>query len=257
MTKATATTPEEFDRVIAEGVALQEHLPWLQMIAVGGTAAAMHARHRYSGDTDHVTLFLRENFTVVAEELERWPGWRTNRLNAPVLILGERHDVELGVRQSRRAVPYEIARVRGLWVPTAPEALRIKAYVAATRRATRDFVDVAALADLVGWDASLTALSYLNLLYEPVGNQTALTKFAECCHQEPLDLERTDLSHYKGLRPPYDDWTVVRRTCRALASELLVMEMESALPATLDAITGSPEFQPNVLGTPRPRPAPP
>ena len=57
----------EFERVIAEGAALQRQPPWLQMGAVGGTAAAIHARHRYSTDTDHVTPMLSDQFEVVRD----------------------------------------------------------------------------------------------------------------------------------------------------------------------------------------------
>ena len=38
----------------------------------------------------------------------------------------------------------------GLLVPTAPEMLRIKAFLTAERRATRDYVDLAALVDHLG-----------------------------------------------------------------------------------------------------------
>ena len=59
-----------FDHVIEEGIALQRHLPSLDMVAVGGTAAALHAGHRYSTDVDHVTALLREQFDVVNDSLE-------------------------------------------------------------------------------------------------------------------------------------------------------------------------------------------
>ena len=70
-----------------------------------------------------------------------WEGWTTNRLNPPVLILGERHGIELGLRQQRRAVPLQVTDVDGLLVPTAPEMLRDEAFLTAERRATRDYVD--------------------------------------------------------------------------------------------------------------------
>jgi hypothetical protein len=239
-----------FDEVVEQGVAIQQRLPWLTLVAVGGTAAALHAGHRYSTDVDHVTPSLRDQFDAIAERLESWEGWTTNRVNAPVAILGERHDVELGVRQQERRVPLEVTQLRGLWVPTAAESLRVKAYLCTRRQATRDFLDVAALSDLLGSEGSQEALSYLNLLYDPVGNQTRLTKFAEVCHQPPRDLEDVDLANYKGIVPPYTDWAVVSAKCRALGRAMLHRERERALPTTLDALYASPHFQPNVA---RPR----
>lgn len=44
----------DFDAVIAEAQALQAQLPWLRLVCVGGTAAALHAGHRYSTDSDRV-----------------------------------------------------------------------------------------------------------------------------------------------------------------------------------------------------------
>lgn len=230
----TEEEQSQFRRVLAEGAELQRQLPWLEMVMVGGSAAALHARHRYSDDTDHVTHFLQEQFDVVAETLAEWDGWKTNRLNRPVMILGERHNVQLGVRQSRRTVPYEKMQAAGMWVPTVGEALRIKAYLLSNRKATRDFLDVAALADVLGDEPAVEALSYLNLLYEPVGNQTRLTKFAEVCQQEPLDLSRVDLGMYRGIVEPYSRWEYVSTRCREIARLAFIREMENALPRSLD-----------------------
>lgn len=242
----TPQQQSQFRRVIEEAASLQHQLPWLEMVMVGGSAAALHAGHRYSEDSDHVTHFLRKQFEVVAETLENWEGWRTNRLNRPVLILGERHGVEMGVRQSRRTVPYEKMQQHGVWVPTPAEALRIKAFLLTERKATRDYLDVAALADLLGEEASVAALSYLNLLYEPVGNQTCLTKFAEVCLQEPLDLPEVDLRTYKGIVQPYDSWAYVSARCKALAREVFIREMEDALPRTVDEFAAAREItEPN------------
>ena len=222
-----------FDHVIEEGVALQRHLPWLDMVAVGGTAAALHAGHRYSTDVDHVTALLREQFDAVSDSLEHWEGWTTNRMNRPVAILGERYGVELGVRQLRRATPLEVCMVRGLWVPTPEETLRIKVFMCTDRQATRDFVDVAALTDHIGIERATRALSYLNQIYAGVGNQSRLTRFAEVARQQPVDLNTVDLSSYRGIQPPYDEWEHVAHVCRQLADEMLALEMDRALPANL------------------------
>ena len=223
-----------FDRVIEEGVALQQQLPWLELVAVGGSAAALHAGHRYSTDVAHVSALLRDQFDVVNDSLEHWEGWTTNRVNRPVVILGERHGVELGVRQLRRSVPLEVCTVRDLWVPTPAEALRIKAFLCTDRQATRDFVDVAALTDLLGIEHALLALSFLNQIYTGAGNQTRLTRFAEVARQLPVDFDKVDLSSYRGIKPPYDKWEHVANVCQQIANEVFALEMDRALPTSLD-----------------------
>ena len=180
-----------FDHVIEEGIALQRHLPSLDMVAVGGTAAALHAGHRYSTDVDHVTALLREQFDVVSDSLEHW-------------------------------------------VPTPEETLRIKVFMCTDRQATRDFVDVAALTEHIGIERATLALSYLNQIYAGVGNQSRLTRFAEVARQQPIDLDTVDLSSYRGIQPPYDEWEHVAHVCRQLADEMLALEMDRALPANLD-----------------------
>ncbi|PYJ06131.1 MAG: hypothetical protein DME25_07190, partial [Verrucomicrobia bacterium] len=187
-----------FAEVIAAGIDLQAKLPALELVAVGGTAAAIHCRHRMSLDVDCVTPHLTEQFDQVAETLAHWEGWKTNRQQKPIIILGERHEVELGIRQLRRAFPLQTIQVQGLRVPTAREALRIKAFLCVERRAVRDFVDVAALAHLLGEEAALRSLKYLNLVYPSPVSQTRVTQFAEVCEMEPLDGTAVSLAEYKG-----------------------------------------------------------
>jgi hypothetical protein len=223
-----------FDEVIAEGVELQAKLPALELVAVGGTAAAIYCRHRVSLDVDCVTPYLTQQFDQVAEALARWEGWKTNRQQKPVIILGERHDVELGVRQLRRVVPLQTTEVEGLRVPTAREVLRVKAFLCTERRAVRDFVDVAALAHFLGEEAALRSLKYLNLLYPSPASQTRVTQLAEVCEMEPLDLGAVRLADYKGLQAPWNDWSSVQTACQTLARRLLQMELNRQLPLALD-----------------------
>src|SRR5207244_1911501 len=89
----------EFEHVVGEGSALEEYLTHLGLVAVGGLEAALHCRYRVSMDVDEVTTALREKYEQVLARLE---DWVTNRRNPPVLILGQRHGIELGVRQQRR-----------------------------------------------------------------------------------------------------------------------------------------------------------
>jgi len=233
--KLDPVEPESFERVVAEGIEFQARLDWLEPVAVGGTAAALHCQHRFSLDVDCVTPGLSEHFDQSMAALERWEGWQTNRSQKPIIILGERHAVQLGLRQMRRVVPLQVTRLRGLRVPTAQEILRIKAFLCTERRSVRDFVDVAALAKHLGDPASISSLKYLNLTYGPVGVQSRVTRFAEVCEQEPLDFHAVQLTDYKGLKTPFTDWAFVRMTCQNLARQLLKLELAAELPLTLDA----------------------
>lgn len=223
----------DFERVVEEGRALQGLFPGLGLVAVGGTAAALHCRHRVSFDVDEVTPRLQESFEQIASALARWDGWITNRLNPPVLILGERHGVELGLRQQRRAVPLQTTTVESLTVPTPAEMLRIKAFLLIERRSTRDYVDVAALARRLGESASLTALCFLNLLYPGGSPQTLISRFAEACESEPADRDAIPLPSYKGLKAPFTDGAFVAAACQRLGRALLKLELNNALPQSL------------------------
>ena len=222
-----------FERVLAEGRALQTRLADLSPVAVGGTAAALHCGHRFSLDVDVVAAQLKTRFAEVTENLAAWEGWRTNRLNPPVLILGEHGGVELGVRQLRRLVPLQTTRVSGLLVPTAVEMLRVKSFLLVERRATRDFVDVAALAQHLGQEPALRGLCLLNLAYGARAPQTWISALAEACEGEPVDLATVPLAAYKGLRAPFTDWHWVARGCRELGRALLKLELAGALPPAL------------------------
>ncbi len=225
---------QSFNEVIAAGVQLQARLPGLELVAVGGTAAAIHCRHRLSLDVGCVTPRLTQQFDQVAEALENWEGWKTNRQQKPIIILGQLHDIELGLRQLRRDVPLQITQVQGLRVPTPKEALRIKAFLGVERRAVRDFVDIAALAHLLGEEAALGGLKYLNLVYPSTHSQTRITRFAQVCEMEPLDLAAVRLTNYKGLQPPWTDWPFIQTRCQKLARKLLQLELNRRLPCALD-----------------------
>ena len=231
----------DFKRVVEGAVELQNQLPWLEMVVVGGTAAAVHAHHRYSIDADCVTPFLKETFDVVSSSLDDWEGWQTNRVRRPVVILGERHGVQLGIRQLRRTVALDTQKIGGLLVPTPEEALRIKAYLLTERGAMRDFIDVAALSDLIGPDRSIASLKHLNELYEPSGQLTRLSTFSQAVFDTPRDFDETVLHTYKGIQPPYNRWLHVEKACCQLGAKLAEIELSGELvnlePLPLPRIT--------------------
>ena len=145
-----------WDAVLAAAARLQGLVP--ETVLVGGSAAALHARHRVSFDDDHVLSDLRSRFDDVLEHLERQDGWVTARLNRPVLILGSLDGIETGIRQLIRTRPLEVEDVEwpggSVRVPTLDEMLRIKAWLVLRRNATRDYLDVVALADRLGSEAA-------------------------------------------------------------------------------------------------------
>jgi hypothetical protein len=219
-----------FEQVVREGVAFQERFAGEPLVAVGGTATALHCRHRYSLDVDCVTPRLREDFEGHLARLEGWADWKTNRKNPPVLILGERHGVELGLRQLRRTQVLETTKLEGLIVPTLDEMLRVKAFLLAERRATRDFVDLAALLARLAERDALRALLSLNRLYPAFGALSPISALAEAAETEPGDLDLVPLNRYKGLRAPLTDWPFVRDRVREFTRRLLRMELEQSPP---------------------------
>jgi len=186
----------DWDDVIAAGARLQQLLP--DAVLVGGTAAAAHAAHRVSLDDDHVLIDLRERFDDVLAHLEQADGWVTARVNRPVLILGSLDGVETGVRQLIRRRPLEVEVIETtagpLQIPTLEEMLRIKAWLVLRRNATRDYLDVVALAERVGLDAAARVAVGLDAYYEdqqgPDGERVATQLVKQLA--EPLPYDRAD-----------------------------------------------------------------
>ena len=235
-----------FDSVVAEAAALQEQLPWLRLVCVGGTAAALHAHHRFSTDADQVSPQVSEQFEEMKVALENWEGWKTNRVRHPLALLGERHGIQLGVRQQRRRFPLDTTRIRDLWVPTAEETLRIKAWMVADRGATRDFLDVAALGDLLGPDRTAQALAPMSSRYDTIGTETATMRFAQAAMSAPVDATEVDLRTYRGLIEPYQDLAYVRARVQEIA--LGAMEQELRGPE------GEPPSMPSPASSNNPNP---
>ena len=220
------STAEAWEEVLASLCRLQQVLP--SAVVVGGTASAIHAAHRISMDHDHVLTDLRERFDAVLAELEAVVGWQTARIRRPNLILGSLDGIETGVRQLRRAQPLETTTMRvgqhDVRLPTLPEVLRIKAFLCLDRNATRDYLDLAALASHMGNDAAGAALASMDLLYpqsngDPWAVRTQLVK--QLADPRPYDLDTVDLAEYKGVRPPFDRWSHVAEVCAALSDHLL------------------------------------
>jgi hypothetical protein len=212
--------------VLAVAARLQEILDGA--VLVGGSAAARHVGHRVSFDDDHVLADLRDRYDEVLEALEATDGWVTVRSKRPVLILGSLDGIETGIRQLIRRRPLEVEELsigdRVLRVTTLAETLRIKAWLVLRRNATRDYLDLVALADRLGPDAADVALS-LDEYYQDqigVGGRRVATQLAkQLAEPAPYDLDRVDLPHYRALEPRWQDWGAVVAACRALSAEML------------------------------------
>lgn len=214
--------------VLEAAARLQELVP--ETTLVGGSAAALYAGHRTSFDHDHVLTDLRDRFDVVLEALEREAGWVTNRVRPGKIIPGEVGDIEAGIRQLIRSVPLESQLValpsgRQVRVPTPPETLRIKAFLIVKRNQTRDYLDVAALANRYGYGSAARTLVEIDRFYtDPAkdGTPVADQLVRQLAGPRPVDSRVTaQLADYKALEPAWHDWSVVVAACQALARRIV------------------------------------
>lgn len=225
MTRGGAIPP--WETLLAHAAILQAKIPGA--VLVGGTAAAIHAKHRFSLDHDHVIENLANNYDAAMRALESIVGWRTERRVRGKLLLGKVEGVAAGLRNQRRKAPLETTVVRTragkkLLVPTVAEMLRIKAWLIIDRNATRDFLDVAALSNHLGLRKSAAALESMNGLYADFHGEfgDVLTSLVvRLANPEPYDLTDVDLSEYKGIVAPWNDWRSVATQCADLGATIV------------------------------------
>lgn len=213
----------DWERVLSAAAHLQQILP--DAVLVGGTAAALYARHRLSRDADHVLPDLRARFDTVLADLEAIAGWKTARVQRPVQILGSLDGIETGVRQLIREEPLETIQIdyhgTRLTVPTQSEMLRIKGVLILKRNATRDYLDFSALAERLGLDRVVAALRSFDRLYPQPNEESALQQLQiQLANPLPYDLEETNLAEYKNLDPQWQDWSRVKAFCARCAMML-------------------------------------
>lgn len=206
---------------------LQELVP--DAVLVGGSAAAYHAGHRVSLDDDHVVADLRERFDHVLKALEQTKGWVTARVNRPVLILGRLDGIETGIRNLVRRRPLEVERVaigkRKLRVPTLAEITRIKAWLCLLRNATRDYIDLVALADRLGEDEAAQVILGMDEYYADQmgsgGRRVAAQVAKQLAEPRPDDLSKVDLATYRRLHRRWQDWGAVADACKRVAARVI------------------------------------
>jgi len=198
-------------------------------VLVGGTAAAVHARHRFSMGHDHVIKDLATHYDTAIAALESIVGWRMKRRVKGKLLLGEINGIDAGLRNQKRSAALETITVelpnrRKLRLPTVEEMLRIKSYLLVERNATRDYLDTAALSHHLGLSKSARALDRMNELYSEFageGGDMLSTVVVKLSNPDPYDLTEIDLTEYKGIVAPWYDWHAVEAQCRALALAVL------------------------------------
>ena len=210
----------EWEQLLSSAAHLQEIIPGA--VLVGGTAAATYAHHRISVYHDLVLTDLRDRFDAILSDLESVAGWQTARVRRPVLILGSLDGIETGVRQLIRTEPLETTEIEvegvKLTVPTREEMFRIKAVLALKRNATRDYLDLAAMGEILGDDGIKEALVKFDGYYPQPNGASPLQQLAnQLANPLPYDLDETDLSQYKHLDRQYQDWNHVRDICAHIA----------------------------------------
>jgi diaminopimelate decarboxylase len=214
--------------VLESAAQLQHIVP--DAVLVGGSAAALYAGHRDSYDHDHVLADLRDRFDVVLEALESEGEWVTNRVRPGKLILGRLGDIEAGVRQMIRRRPLETVQVELpsgslLRAPTPAETLRVKAFLLVRRNQTRDYLDVAALADRYGVREAATTLANIDDYYadqHEEGHGVAAQVARQLADPRPADASVTQQLHaYRNLAARWTEWNQVREVCKELAAEML------------------------------------
>jgi hypothetical protein len=197
-------------------------------VMIGGSAAAVHLKHRYSFDADHVLSDLKENYENVLDFLEGRDDWETARIHPPKLILGNFQGVETGVRQLMRNRPLETEEVhisgKSLTIPTLSEMIRTKGWMIVSRNATRDYIDFSALTKHKGVHETSDVLQDFDDFYSDLIRGDKASPIVQLTRQlaepKPGDLESIDLSKYKGIRPPFDSWGYVVNICEQISVEL-------------------------------------
>jgi hypothetical protein len=226
MEKGEDTYWNRWQKLIEAAANFQELLSG--SVLIGGSAAALHLKHRYSFDADHILSDLKENYEEVLDFLEGRDDWETARINPPKLILGNFQGVETGVRQLRRNRPLETEQIhikgKSITIPILPEMIRTKGWMIVSRNATRDYIDFAALAKHVGTKEAAEILSDFDDFYSDLIRGSQASPIVQLIRQlvepKPGDLDQIDLSKYKGIQPPFDSWEFIQKICEEISVEL-------------------------------------
>lgn len=216
---------EEFQELLESAARLQSVIP--DAVLVGGTAAALHAGHRFSRDHDHVVRDLKNRYQALDDALATMPGWRksSRASRPPMTIMGTLDGFQAGLRNLRREKALEVEQVvlpsgGTVVVPTLPETLRIKAYLVMSRNQVRDYLDVAALGSALGIARAGDVLRGLDHYYgadSATGSPVLTETLALLFHPDPRDADVIDeIPGYKGIDPSWN-WERVITVCKQIA----------------------------------------
>jgi hypothetical protein len=167
---------------------------------------------------------------MVLEAVEEDEGWATNRVTPGKVVLGNLDGIEAGVRQMIRRVPLEVTTVvlpsgGEVTVPTAEEALRIKAFLIIRRNQTRDYLDLAALSEYLGLNRAAETLARMDDYYadqHEAGDGVASQLVRQLSDPRPADIAVTkQLSSYRRLRKRWSDWSAVTETLAEVAARMV------------------------------------
>ncbi len=183
-----------------------------------------------SRDHDHVVADLADRFEMVLEAVENDAGWATNRVTPGKVILGNLDGIEAGVRQMIRKIPLEVTTVTlpsgsEVTVPTEEETLRIKAFLVVRRNQTRDYLDLAALSEHLGFDHAGGVLARIDDYYADQhgeGDGIASQLVRQLSDPQPADRSVIDqLSSYRRLRKRWSDWNAVTEVLGDVAARMV------------------------------------
>jgi hypothetical protein len=228
MSKAIGGRNPQFVALLESAAHLQRLVP--DAVMVGGAAAILYANHRESTDHDHVVSDLGDRFEMVLEAIEQDEGWATNRVKPGKVILGNLDGIEAGVRQMIRKAPLEVTKVNlpsgsVVTVPTVEETIRIKGFLVVRRNQTRDYLDLAALCDLLGTDRAAAVLAAVDDFYadqheSPDGVASQLAR--QLSDPQPADRSVIEqLSSYRRLRRRWSDWSAVTEILGEVATRMV------------------------------------
>ena len=174
-----------------------------------------------------VAARVRDHFDEVLSTLEAAAGWQTERVQRPVLILGQLDGILTGIRQLRRTRPLETEELSGLRVPTLAEMARIKAWLLVTRHTVRDYLDTVVLFERLGEGGVVAALRSFDDIYRQASGVSPLAEVAErLAAAAPKDVAEIDLRRYRALQPPWNDWQHVVARGRYLAQVIARTALE-------------------------------
>jgi hypothetical protein len=257
---------EEFlrqvDELLFAAARLSSLLP--NAVLVGGTAAAVHAGHRLSLDNDFALHDLRDRYQEVLDRIEAQDDWQRARLTFPVVIFGNFHGVETTLRQLLRTKPLETTEIETpggkLRIPTLEEMIRVKAWLALTRNAYRDYLDLAALSDLAGDEKTRGALAPFDEFYADVdakgvvrGVSPLLQLSRQLYDPRPYDLTKiSEMVRYKAVADRWNTPEAVLGKCKSLGFLVAgeVFSIDASLENELERLTTRPDDQSRQVSIP-------